>query len=326
MQLHNHAKAGAAVDIPCDPPTQVVSVSPVVLPRPDHETQLQLRVTVPATGDGPLPIVLLSHGHGPSNHLSSLEGYAPLAEFLSAQGFAVLQPTHLSSASLGIALDPSNIRDIFLDSRARDMSFIIDQLNAIEHAVPSLLKGRLDKSNIAVVGHSLGGLTASALLGATNTDPRDGYKSAVADQRIRAGVVIGGPGVGGDTLSETGRRLLPFHQVDFSEMRTPALIVWGEDDVNEHLTTQGAKWHAQPYTLAPGPKASFMVKGAKHGFGGISGWDTAETRDESPERLLAVLRMTVAYLKSQLQDQDDSWSRACQAIGALEQLGKVESK
>ena len=326
MQLHNHAKTGAAAQLPCEPPTQIIGVSPVVLPRPDHGMQLQLRVTVPSTGDGLLPVVLLSHGAGPSFHLSSLEGYAPLAEFLAAHGFAVLQPTHLSSASLGLAVDASSIRDVYLDSRARDMSLIIDQMETIQEALPSLLKGRLDKSKIAVVGHSLGGLTASTLLGATNTDPRDGTKSVLVDDRIRAGVIFGGTGVGGDALSATGRARLPFYNLEFSEMSTPALVVWGDDDGSEHLTSLGAEWHAQPYALAPGAKASFMVKGGKHGFGGISGWDAAETQDESPERLAAVLRMTVAYLKSQLIERDDSWKRACQVLQGLEHLGKVESK
>jgi pimeloyl-ACP methyl ester carboxylesterase len=245
---------------------------------------------------------------------------------LASQGFAVLQPTHLNSASLALRTDGETIRDIFLDSRAKDMSLLIDQLGALEAALPSVLAGRLDRSRIAVIGHSLGGLTASMLLGATNTDPRDGTKSELVDKRIRAGVLLGGPGSGPDALSEMGRTRLPFHGADFSTMTTPTLVVWGEDDVNPSLTSRGAQWHVEPYEQAPGPKASFMVKGGKHGFGGVSGWDAAEGDDGSPERLAGVLRMTAAYLKSQLNEGDDSWPRACKALEGLEQLGKVESK
>ncbi len=55
-------------------PDPVVSVSPVVLPVSGRAVDLQVRVTAPAAGDG-LPVVLLSHGHGYSNHLSSLDGW-----------------------------------------------------------------------------------------------------------------------------------------------------------------------------------------------------------------------------------------------------------
>lgn len=326
MRSHEHALAGAATSIPIGTSSQVMSVSPVVLPDPARTVPLELRVTVPSTVDKPLPIVLLSHGHGPSNYLSSLEGYAPLAEFLAAHGFAVLQPTHLSSRSLGISLNDSNIRDLFLDSRAHDMTLILDRLDEIEAAIPSLLTGRLDRSKVAVVGHSLGGLTASLLLGATNTDPRDGTTSNPVDKRITAGVIIGGTGSGGDALSQPGRQRLPFYGASFNDMRTPALVIWGELDENEQLTSRGAKWHEEPYSLSPGPKVSFMVKGAKHGFGGISGWDAAETADESPERLTAVLRIIVAYLRSQMVQKDSSWDLACTALESLGHIGNLEVK
>ncbi|KAB5585201.1 Alpha/Beta hydrolase protein [Coniochaeta sp. 2T2.1] len=279
-----------------------------------------------ARADAPLPIVLLSHGGGPNYHLSSLDGLAPLAEFLAARGFAVLQPTHLTSASLGMAVDGANIRDMYVDSRARDMTLIIDHIEEIEAALLFLPRGRLDKSKISVAGHSLGGLTASLLLGATNVDPRDGTKSVLVDKRIKTGVIFGGTGTGGDALSEAGRGHLPCYDAGFSEMRAPALVVWGEEDGNPQLTSRGAQWHAEPYTHSPAPKASFMVKGGKHGFGGISGWEADETDDESPQRLEAVLRMTVAYLRSQLFDGNYAWDRACDALREFGQLGKVENK
>ena len=92
-----------AGSIPVSAPTPVVSMSPITLPAPGRAVDLQMRVSAPATGDD-LPIILLSHGHGSSNNLSSLNGYGPLANFWAAHGFVVIQPTHLSSKSLHLDL------------------------------------------------------------------------------------------------------------------------------------------------------------------------------------------------------------------------------
>ncbi|KAF4978549.1 hypothetical protein FZEAL_5082 [Fusarium zealandicum] len=324
MEFPNTTLIGDAAKIPISSATPFLSYSPVVLSVADRRVDLQVRVTAPSTGDA-LPIILLSHGHGISNYLSSFKGYGPIVEFWASHGFVVIQPTHLSSKSLGIEMTADNIRELFLESRAQDMTRILDNLDTIENDVP-FLKGRLDKSKIAVAGHSLGGLTASALLGATNTDPRDGTKTQLADKRIKAGVVIGGTGNGGTSMSENGTKMIPFYGPDFGDMETPALIVWGDEDVGPHLTSRGADWHADPYTLSPGSKASFMVKGGQHGFGGISGWDAKECLDESPERLAAVNTITWAYLRSQLYDGDDAWEKATKALEGLEQLGKIEQK
>ena len=53
------------------------------------------------------------------------------------------------------------------------MKRILDQLDVSEAYVPEL-GGRLDRSRIAVAGHSMGGQTASMLLGGWFTDPEDG--------------------------------------------------------------------------------------------------------------------------------------------------------
>lgn len=120
--------------------------------------------------------------------------------------------------------------------------------------------------------------------------------------------------------------MVPFYNPDFSSIKTPTLVAWGDEDVEPHLTVRDADWHNDPYVLGPAPKASFKVKGGKHGFGGISGWDTAETLDGSPERLAAVQRLTWAYLWSQLYPEDKAWAAASEAIGGLEEIGSVESK
>lgn len=92
MHTGYHALIGATADIPINSPKPIISFSPVILPAPGRPVDLQLRIIMPSTGVA-LPIILLSHGQGRSNLLSSLEGYAPLCEFWAAHGFAVLQPT-----------------------------------------------------------------------------------------------------------------------------------------------------------------------------------------------------------------------------------------
>lgn len=212
-----------------------------------------MRVSAPVTGSG-LPLILFSHGHGRSHHLSSLDGYAPLANFWAAQGFVVIQPTHLSSATL--SLDPGDPEaPLHWRSRAEDMTRILDGLDVIEAAVP-LLSGRLDRDQVAVAGHSLGGYTASLLLGARLIDPRDGAEAVLAEPRIKAGVLPAAPGRGGDDLSEFAAGHFPFFRsTDFSGMTTPALVVAGDQDLSHHLTVRGADWHTDPYRLYPGDSA-----------------------------------------------------------------------
>lgn len=64
---------------PVNDSTPVISFSPVVLSVPGRGVDLQIKVSAPSTGSD-LPVILLSHGHGPSNFVSSLHGYGPLAK------------------------------------------------------------------------------------------------------------------------------------------------------------------------------------------------------------------------------------------------------
>ncbi|MCQ9136109.1 alpha/beta hydrolase family protein [Streptomyces hilarionis] len=307
------------------PPPAVLSVGPVTLEIPGRPVDLQLRITAPVTGDD-LPVVLLSHGQGHSHHLSSLDGYAPLAQFWAAHGFAVIQPTHLSSRTLTLAPDTPGA-PMFWRSRAEDMRHILDRLDAIEAAVPQL-PGRLDRGRVAVAGHSMGGHTASLLLGARLTDPEDATEVDLADPRITAGVLLAAPGRGGDALTETVARNFGFLlTTDFSTMTTPALVVAGDKDDSAHLTVDGPRWHADPYLLAPAPKTLLTLFDAEHGLGGVSGYDVAETTDDSPERVAAVQRLTWAYLRSRLYPGDPAWQTACDALTTgPHALGRVESR
>lgn len=283
----------------------VLSFSPVVLPIPGRPVDLHLRVTAPVSGAG-LPVILLSHGHGPSNNLSSLNGYAPLANHWAELGFAVLQPTHLSSRTLTDTLAGLPGGPFFLRTRPRDMSHILDRLEEIEQTVPGLA-GRLDRDAVAVAGHSLGGFSASQLLGAqlrADADPD------LREPRIKAGVLLAAPGRGDVLNGPRAALVAEFESIDFSTMTTPALVVAGDKDDSSYFTDMGPNWHVDPYTLAPAPKTLLTVFGGEHGLGGIAGYDAAETTDENPAMVTAVARLTAAYLRSELFPGDNSWQRA----------------
>ncbi len=171
----------------------------------------------------------------------------------------------------------------------------------------------------------MGGHTAGMLLGAQLTD-ENGTKVNLAEPRIKAGILLTPPGNGGADLSAFAFGFPSFRQPSFTEMTTPALVVVGDSDVSPHLTIRGADWHADPYWLSTGPKCLLTISGGGHLLGGVSGYDAAETTDESPERVATVQRLTWAYLRSALYPEDFAWSLACAALAELNQLGRVECK
>lgn len=299
--------------IPVNERRTTISVSAITLAAPERALPLELRITGPMAGDA-LPIVLLSHGHGPSLYIPSKDGYGPLVNFYAERGFVVIQPTHLNSKVAGLPAGAEG-GPLFWRSRVQDMSLILDGLDDIEAAAPAF-RGRLDHSKVAVVGHSMGGHTAGMLLGARLTDPKDDAAKDVSmlDPRVKAGVLLAPPGNGGDSLSELAATNYAFFNADFSHMTTRTLVVIGSDDASPHLTVRGPAWHADAFYDSPGADALMTVLGAKHGLGGISGYDARETDDEDPERLETVLRMTWAYLRSALDGDSRAWTAAGEAL------------
>ncbi len=109
-------------------------------------------------------------------------------------------------------------------------------------------------------------------------------------------------------------------------MTAPALVVVGDRDVNPMFSDR-PEYRAGAYTLSPGPKWRLTLVGAEHILGGISGYDAAETTDESPERVEAVARLTWAYLRTALYPEDRAWPDACAALAEdPDPFGRIDSK
>ena len=312
--------------LPLSAPLQTISISPVTLPVPGRSQPLEMRITAPINGTD-LPVIILSHGHGPSLYLPSKDGYGPLVNFYAEQGFVVIQPTHANSKIAGLGANAPGA-PLFWRERVEELQLIAQQLAAIEASVPAIA-GRLDRSKLAAVGHSLGGHSVSMLLGARLTDPKDPNAVDVNayEARVKVGVLLGAPGNGGADLSAYAAEHFSACNLDFSYLTTPTLVVAGELDKSEHLTVRGPSWHTDPYHCSPGADALLMLAGGGHGMGGISGYDAKEADDESPDRLATTQRMTSAYLRSALYKEDRAWVDACNALKAeAGSLGWVESK
>lgn len=329
---HNHMSESTniAADGAIGARTPVLSVSPIVLPAPGRGVDLQLRVSAPITGSQ-LPIIVFAHGFG-----SSMDGYAPLANFWAAHGFVVIQPTFLDSRTLSPNPKASHGEAVkaYLDDprklsmwryRVEDMKRILDHLDFIEDSVPGL-KGRLDRSRIAAAGHSFGAQTAAILLGASVIGPDGSLGEDLSDSRIMTGVLLCAGGRGGDALSPFAVEHFPHLNQSYAGMTTPTLVVAGDKDYSP-LTVSGPDWFADAYTLSPGANWLVTLFGGEHMLGGISGYLVTETTDENPDRVAAVQRLTWAYLRSALYPEDPAWSAAC--TGLMERpdpLGRVEGK
>lgn len=89
--------------------------------------------------------------------------YGLLTNYWAAYGVVVLQPTHLDSRHVALAAEDPRRPDR-RRHRERDLVHVLDDLAALVEMIPGLAD-RLDRSGIAVAGHSWGAQTASMLLG-----------------------------------------------------------------------------------------------------------------------------------------------------------------
>jgi dienelactone hydrolase len=298
-------------------PAVIVSAKPVVLSAPGRGENLQVRVSATATGSD-LPVIVFSHGFG-----LSMNDYAPLADFWAAHGFVVLQPTHLDSRTLGLSAEDPRTPRIWR-FRIQDLKRVLDGLDVLEASVPGL-SGRLDRSRIAVAGHSWGAQTASTLLGARVLDSDGVPGEDMSDTRVNAGVLLALTGLG-DDLTPFAEENFPFMKPSFDTMTTPALIVAGDHD-QSMLSTRGPDWFTDPYTYSPGSKSLLTLFGAEHSLGGINGYEAAATTDESPARVALVQQLTSTFLRSALYPEDTSWKAAATALDEdPNPLGKLQSK
>jgi hypothetical protein len=110
---------------------------------------------IPASDDGPFPLVVFSHGFASFNLQSSF-----LTTHLASWGFVVIAPQYLSRALKAVLGEPPPIRKT--DARVADEA--IEAVKAASATPGGLLEATVDATSVYPVGHSAGGGTSIALL------------------------------------------------------------------------------------------------------------------------------------------------------------------
>jgi dienelactone hydrolase len=179
----------AAVGMPSADTHEVRDLSWIDAAR---QREVLARVYLPSVGSSPdqaAPLVVFSHGIG-----GSREGYSYIGRYLAANGIAALHVQHVGSDRSLWAGNPVQMLGRLQEAakegeavdRTKDVSFALDQVLA-----DAQLKHRFDARRIAAAGHSYGANTTMLLAGARVQ--RAGAPMDLADQRIRAAVIISAP-------------------------------------------------------------------------------------------------------------------------------------
>ncbi|WP_428963729.1 alpha/beta hydrolase family protein [Micromonospora fluostatini] len=204
----------------------------------DGDRALPTTLWYPARGDagdaprrgataatGRFPVVVFSHGLG-----ARPDDYAALLTRWAAAGFVVAAPTFPRTGRGG----DGNVLDVL--NQPADVSYVLDEVLALDDADGDPLRGRLDTDRVAAAGHSAGGVTTIGLF------------TAGRDDRLGAGVVFAGSALGVGTA--------------FAGAAAPQLFVHGElDEVVEYAAGRAA------YDRVPWPKAMLSLPDGDHGRG-----------------------------------------------------------
>jgi dienelactone hydrolase len=209
-----------------------------------------VRVSYPQTG-GPFPILLFSHYSG-----GTKDDYQPLVQYWVSHGYVCVQPNHSDSPQVGGRRGPTALQD--WKNRPRDLSFLIDALDALAGKVPAL-EGKLDKSRIGAGGHYFGAYSANLLAGMRVFDEAGAASLSFADARVSAVVLLSPQGTGQGVTRDS-----------WADVRTPLLVMTGSNDVSVR-TGNTPRWRTEPYQYSPpGDKYLVFVEELYPGYGGIS--------------------------------------------------------
>ena len=188
-----------------------------------RDRDVPVKIYSPKSRDGPLPVIIFSHGLG-----GSRDGYEYLGRHWASRGYVTVHLQHLGSDDTvwretgapkrleAMRQSAANVQNSI--NRPRDVSFAIDELERLNRE-KSPWQHRLDLERIGVAGHSYGAFTALAIAGQVFA-PGLAMQDSVVDPRVKAAIPMSAPVPGNH------RRL----DESYASVKIPCLHMTGTKD------------------------------------------------------------------------------------------------
>jgi dienelactone hydrolase len=272
-------------------PLSITKDGRATLAVPIENREMSLRIVYPDQG-GPYPIIVFSHGT-----FSSSDKYNLVVEFWAERGYVVILPNHLD-ANYGII--PSKTEDMIriIHTRISDMSFILDNLDAIEGQNPGL-KGKLNRNQIIAAGHSIGTQVVLVNTGQRIRNPTNNYVTESSEDRFMAAVMLSDPGKMSMMPDDT-----------WKGGSAPTFLSTGSEDYG--LMGDGrreAEYQNEILTLpdeSTGDKYLLLIERGDHYFGGLIHRDVDKAPDY--DGLAIFNAASLAFMDAHTRDAESAWA------------------
>ena len=272
-------------------PLSITKDGRATLAVPAENREMSLRIVYPDQG-GPYPIIVFSHGT-----FSSGDKYNLVVEFWAERGYVVILPNHLD-ANYGII--PSKTEDMIriIHTRISDMSFILDNLDAIEGQNPGL-KGKLNRNQIIAAGHSIGTQVVLVNTGQRIRNPTNNYVTESSEDRFMAAVMLSDPG-----------KMAMMPDDTWKGGSAPTFLSTGSEDYG--LIGDGrreAEYQNEILTLpdeSTGDKYLLLIERGDHYFGGLIHRDVDKAPDY--DGLAIFNAASLAFMDAHTRDAESAWA------------------
>ena len=272
-------------------PLSITKDGRATLTVPVENREMSLRIVYPDQG-GPYPIIVFSHGT-----FSSGDKYNLVVEFWAERGYVVILPNHLD-ANYGII--PSKTEDMIriIHTRISDMSFILDNLDAIEVQNPGL-KGKLNRYQIIAAGHSIGTQVVLVNTGQRIRNPTNNYVTESSEDRFMAAVMLSDPG-----------KMAMMPDDTWKGGSAPTFLSTGPEDYG--LMGDGrreAEYQNEILTLpdeSTGDKYLLLIERGDHYFGGLIHRDVDKAPDY--DGLAIFNAASLAFMDAHTRDAESAWA------------------
>ena len=272
-------------------PLSITKDGRATLAVPVENREMSLRIVYPDQG-GPYPIIVFSHGT-----FSSSDKYNLVVEFWAERGYVVILPNHLD-ANYGII--PSKTEDMIriIHTRISDMSFILDNLDAIEGQNPGL-KGKLNRNQIIAAGHSIGTQVVLVNTGQRMRNPTNNYVTESSEDRFMAAVMLSDPG-----------KMAMMPDDTWKGGSAPTFLSTGSEDYG--LMGDGrreAEYQNEILTLpdeSTGDKYLLLIERGDHYFGGLIHRDVDKAPDY--DGLAIFNAASLAFMDAHTRDAESAWA------------------